>query len=144
MCAHILQLLDELRHQQGVRLGRPVEYCRGSGPACPQVSCTRSVAHLNSDVTRIRLMERDNKKARDEARKEYNDTVRVSDATGSPSVHISHSTLIVPCHFHPQARPSLQGAPRPSSARSIYPSGSSHACFPSHHYRFTCSTVHLR
>ena len=63
-----------------------------------------------------RLMEKDNKKARDTARKEYNDTVRVCDHLdlGLRSRLSCLYLYLVSCHFHPETRSALQVPHRPT------------------------------
>ena len=69
--------------------------------------------HLFHDfLPRIRLMEKDNKKARDDARREYNDTVRVS-RSFTPSSHYHQLSMpyVVPGEIPPQTRPPLPKTP---------------------------------
>lgn len=59
-------------------------------------------------------MEKDNKKAREDARREYNETVRVSVPTTQLYHHPSHSSPTVPRKIHQEARSTLQGPPSES------------------------------
>ena len=69
-------------------------------------------------------MERDNKKARDEARKEYNDTVRVGPPVSPVPAPMIQRSVAVARNVHTQTGPPVQEAPRESGAEPRYPARS--------------------
>jgi len=80
-CTEFLQLLAKFCYRKGLPMDCYVERERSARSARPTVRARDSTDNVYPDwpsgIWR-RLMEKDNKKARDDARKEYNDTIRVS------------------------------------------------------------------